>query len=374
MNFIGTIVFEKKPVEGSRRNSEGAFLDLKDGRIMHAYSHFIGGADWDDCNLAACYSDDDGRTWYGEDILVTMADDGLTHDPKNPQNIMEISLMRMRNSDIGLFYEIRRTLLDTRLVLRRSSDEGKTWSGPVICSTSIGYHCICHDRVIRLSNGRILAPDSIFRIRLDDLDFTDPTAPEKAWDGYGDCIFHVSDDDGLTWCETPGRIKLAVPATNNGLQEPMVIELKNGVLWCLSRTDLGRQYESYSMNRGETWTAPQPSRFTSPLSPMVIKRVAKTDSLIAVWNPVPVTISENYKANKWWQVYPKRSPLVAAISRDDGQIWEDFKYLDGNEPDLPGQFSYPALHILKDAFLVSYMDQMRGGISMKIKRVEFAEL
>jgi hypothetical protein len=199
MNFIGTLVYEKKPVQGSRRNSEGAFLEMRDGRILHAYSHFIGGADWDDCCIAACWSDDRGRTWYGEDIFVTMEDDGLTHDPANPQNIMEVSLMRMRNGDVGLFYEIRRSLLDTRLVLRRSSDECRTWSDPVVCSVPLGYHCICHDRVIRLRDGRILAPDSLFRIKRTDLDFADPTTPEKTWDGYGDCFFHVSDDDGLTW-------------------------------------------------------------------------------------------------------------------------------------------------------------------------------
>jgi hypothetical protein len=107
---------------------------------------------------------------------------------------------------------------------------------------------------------------------------------------------------------------------------------------------------------------------------MVIKRIPGLNYLAAVWNPVPVTVSENYKANNWWQVYPKRSPLVIAISRDDGQNWEDFKVFDGNEPDLPGQFSYPALHITEDAFLVSYLSAIRGGISMKIKRIEFGEL
>ena len=53
------------PGEGNPRNSEGAFLRLRDGRILFAYSRYIGTDAGDDaeCEIAGIYSYDNGETW-----------------------------------------------------------------------------------------------------------------------------------------------------------------------------------------------------------------------------------------------------------------------------------------------------------------------
>jgi sialidase-1 len=69
---IGDIVLEMPPKEGNPRNSEGAFIDLKDGSIAFMYSHFIGDTSKDaaPAAIAKCVSSDGGKTWSKREIII----------------------------------------------------------------------------------------------------------------------------------------------------------------------------------------------------------------------------------------------------------------------------------------------------------------
>ena len=41
-SIAAPVVLELAPGTGNPRNSEGAFLELKDGKILFVYSHFFG--------------------------------------------------------------------------------------------------------------------------------------------------------------------------------------------------------------------------------------------------------------------------------------------------------------------------------------------
>jgi sialidase-1 len=150
---VGKTVFEMPPAEGNPRNSEGAFIELSDGRLMFVYSHYIGDSYADDAAaaIAKCYSSDRGETWSQRQIIVMP-------DEHKVRNIMSVSLLRMKNGDIGLFYLIRYGWHDMRLHLRRSSDEGETWGEPICCINAPGYFVTNNDRVVRLSSGRLIIP------------------------------------------------------------------------------------------------------------------------------------------------------------------------------------------------------------------------
>ena len=343
------LMLDIPPGPGNPRNSEGAFLELKDGRILFIYSRFEDsphpvsrpGADHAKARLAARFSGDGGETWSKDTIITTPEED-------KAMNVMDVSLLRMQNGDIGMFYNLRRSWLDLRLQLRRSSDEGLTWGQPVQCIPVAGYWVVLNDRIVRLSSGRLVVPANLHRQRID---FT-PAEPD-AWgskkvDSRGIAFFFLSDDDGRTWREAPGFGTISVPYTNTGLQETGVVELHNGVLWAFCRTDLSRQYEFFSSDGGETWSQPGPSRFTSPASPMSIKRIPNTDRFLAIWNPAP-----NYETRPIKPTGGDRTPLVGATGPGPGGEWTPAYVIEGQDG-VDAGYHYTAIHFTKDAVLLAY--------------------
>ncbi|MDY5348033.1 MAG: sialidase family protein [Candidatus Ventricola sp.] len=299
-------LFDLPPSPGNPRNSEGAFLALRDGRILFVYSHFSGSVQ-DDAAAELWALTLDGDTASPPAPLIPAPDDGA-------QNLMSVSLLRMANGDIGLFYLRRHGQTSLEMVLRRSGDEGKTWSSPTPVTARAGYFVVNNDRVCRLTGGSILVPAAEHKkfLRADGSVYFDPRA---------EAVFFRSDDDGQSFYELPGKgVMPYADACGSGLQEPGVLELRDGRLWSWARTDLGSQWEMFSFTGGQSWTPPAPSRFTSPLSPMCVRRLAD-GTLLALYNPVPLYNGRSAYARGVWT--GGRTPLALRLSQDDGQTWND---------------------------------------------------
>ena len=102
------VVLELNPSANNPRNSEGSMIELRDGRLMFTYSHFYGGSRDDaPAYIAALFSEDRGKTWQDEVVLV----------PNAWKNVMSVSLLRFQ-SGLGLFYLERHSLTDMRIVLK----------------------------------------------------------------------------------------------------------------------------------------------------------------------------------------------------------------------------------------------------------------
>ena len=161
--MLGKIILDLPPSPGNPRNSEGAMLRLNDGSILFIYSRFCGSDAADDAaaDLYALISDDEGEHFHSLGPVVF-------HAETSAKNVMSVSLLRMENGDIGLFYLERRGETDMRMMLRRSADEGRTWTDPAICMPNSGYYVVNNDRVLRLCSGRILLPAALHRLSLRD--------------------------------------------------------------------------------------------------------------------------------------------------------------------------------------------------------------
>lgn len=93
------------PGEDNLRYSEGDFIHLKDGRIRFVYRHFTDGADdHSKAYLAARHSSDDGQTWPPTDMVI-LRNEG-------DWNIMSVSLLRLNDESIALFYLSKNSMLD----------------------------------------------------------------------------------------------------------------------------------------------------------------------------------------------------------------------------------------------------------------------
>ena len=309
---IGEVVHMIETGENNPRNSEGAFITLNNNNILFVYTKFIGKTAQD--NSKACIASVlfDGEEWTDNGVIISPEE----HKVKN---IMGVSLLRMQNDDIGLFYLVRKGWDDLRMVLRRSKDEGKTWGEPKYCMKHKGYYEVNNDRVIRLKRGRIIIPASFYRFN----------GKYNPYSFKGTGVFFISDDDGETWKESWNICTMPVQRSMSGLQEPGIVELKTGDLWAWFRTDMGFQYESFSMDCGGTWTPPQPSVFTSPDSPMSMKMIE--GNLLAVLNPIPAHFGSQ----------GRRTPLVLAVQ--DGRKWTGYKYLESIYSTNKG-YCYTAIH------------------------------
>lgn len=353
----GGSVFDLPPRAEAARNSEGAFIDLKDGSVLFIYTRFdgnpdpiAGAEDSAKSRLAARISRDRGATWSADTIIATP-------EGETSMNVMQVSLLRMQNGDIGMFYNLRRSWLDNRTFLRRSSDDGRTWGTPVQIQSKAGYWIVIQDRAIRLSSGRIVVPTALHpeRVTITPEEAVAVRMDESPWrarkiDQRGKCSFFLSDDDGRTWRESTSHLYLSSPYTQTGLQEPGVVELRPGVIWGWARTDLGRQYEFFSFDDGETWTEPRPSRFTSPAVPMSIKRIPNSERFLAIWNPVPPYAT---RMPRDLPIGRGRTPLVGASGSGPTGEWTAPRLVDGVEG-VDAAIHYCAIHFVSDGVLLGY--------------------
>jgi hypothetical protein len=317
------------------RNSEGAFVTLRDGRVLFVYTRYYGKswADHATADIVGRYSAGGGRSWSKADRIIVKNEGRL--------NVMSVSLLRLQDGRIALFYLKKDAVDDCRPYVRFSRDEGESWSKPVLCIPERGYFVVNNDRVIQLRDGRILMPAAFHRIRCGE----DSTKPPVT-DSRGIAMAFFSDDGGRIWKESANWLVIPVPGWS-GLQEPGAIELQDGRLYGWARTDTGRQWEFGSGDRGVTWSPPVRSRFRSPCSPLCMKRVPSTGDLLAVWNDHdPKWKMKKARPSSWG-----RTPLALGVSSDDGRSWRHRRLI---ETDPRRGFCYTAIHFTDDAVLLAY--------------------
>lgn len=313
------------------RNSEADIIELKDGSLLLGWTDFYEGdaADHGPARIVGKISTDGGRNW-GEKYTLIENDGG--------RNVMEVNFMRLKNDDIAIFYCRKETQsTDCRVMMQTSSDEGKTWGNPKQLSPSGNYTGLTNGRSIRLRTGRILL---------------------ETWvdnhDDEASCYCLITDDEGETW-----RTSEYVKPAGGGCWENVCIELKDGKVLMLLRTQLGSQYKCISSDGGETWSEPVPTMLTGSAAPAALTRVPKTGDILVIWTHNPDAITRAPDAPG----YGRRNPLTSAISKDEGETWENFKNLEEVPDDA---WAYPAVTWVDSRALVTYFNY-KGGLSLKLK-------
>lgn len=270
------------------RNSEGDIIVLRDGRLLACWSRFYGG-DEDNARaeIAARTSADAGGTW-GEPFVL--------QENVGRENVMSASLLRERRSgDLLLFYGVKNSVTDMKFYCRRSSDEAQTWAEPVLVTPLDAYNVINNARVIQLSSGRLLAPTEFC---------------EEVWSAREHLRTYMcySDDGGGTWRAADG----IVDAPKRGAMEPGLVELRDGRVLQIIRTQTGQIFKSYSSDEGLTWTLPEALGVASPEAPSTIARLPGTGDLVLFHNSTVDLAADHCGA---------RCPLSVAVSQDEGLTW-----------------------------------------------------
>lgn len=365
------IVLQFDPTPGNRRNSEGAFVTLNDGRLLFAWSKFLSdkGGDQEPSVIVCRTSDDDGQTWTKEDRVLVQPE-GAAH------NVMSVSLLRLQDGRIALLYlskeEKANGAHQCRPEIRFSDDEMETLSPPIPLTLSTDYHVANNDRLIQLEDGTLILPVAQHRFGIAP-QLSDEGKPYLQFKAPGLVFCFLSRDGGQSWTESINSVYRAFP-DGSGLQEPGVLPVHDGRLWLWARTSWkdgeahARQWQTFSEDSGSTWSEPEPSVFASPCSPLSMKHIPSTGDLLAVWNDHSGRFPFADRADV-------RSPLVGALSSDEGVTWKAHFLLE-NEPEHG--YCYTTIHFTDDAVLLAYCagsPQQGGRLNrLRMRRILLSEL
>lgn len=336
------VVLDLPPSPDNPRNSEGDFIQLHNGRILFVYTRFTGGSgDHAAAFLASRYSDDGGCTWSKEDQMV-VANEG-------DMNVMSVSLLRLHDDTIALFYLRKNAEDDCRPLMRLSRDEAATWSAPVLCIPKpIGYYVVNNDRVVQTKKGRLIIPASLHALKGD------------PFSSRGRVVCYLSDDSGGTWRASKTMLD-APPSFRTGFQEPGIVQLPDGKLLMLLRNDSGVLYRSFSVDDGETWSEATATTLKTPVSPASFEMIPGTNTLLLLWNDHS-GIPEALKG--------KRTPLTLALSKDNGETWSTGCTVEDNPA---GWYCYTAMMFTDTHLLLGYCagdTKLMSGLSLtRITRI-----
>ena len=244
---ICTLLVEATPDRS--RQTEASIIKLQDGRLFMAWTDFTG-QDWHDngpAQMMAMHSSDNGTTW-SQPVLIQENIGGC--------NVMVASLIQLPSGRI-LFCFHRKNVesSDCHLLAKWSDDNGRTWSDHVQVTYGQQYYwCGTNDRLIQLKSGQILLPAG-----------TSPPDSEPILTTF------ASDDDGQTW--TPSEKPILIPKDNN-YAEPVVVERADGSVLMIIRNRSGFMRYAKSLDDGNTWqpwAIPDSTCPSTPFSPAYCK-------------------------------------------------------------------------------------------------------
>ena len=323
------------------------------GRLWAAW---VAGGDNEDAFAVLSTSDDDGVTWSAARLVIDPPE--ALHQVK--QRTLVGNLWSDPTGRLWFFFDRSLGYFDGRAgvwatVCEDPDADRPTWSKP----TRI-WHGSTLNKPIVLSNGDWLLPVSLWPRR-----HIRPTVNRKdakgieGLDGFEKRFrelddlrmahVFVSSDRGKTWSRRGG-----VEIPDSQFDEHMLVELKDGRIWLLARTVAGPLAESFSSDRGATWSRPRLSRIAHVSSRFHIRRL-QSGVLLMVKHGY---IDENPG---------RRTRLMAFLSPDDGKTWKGGLMLDERSG-----VSYPDAIQSKDGSIYVLYDRNRATDS-EILMAKFTE-
>jgi predicted neuraminidase len=243
------------------------------------------------------YSNDAGKSWSSPKVVVDIEgsarafDPTLWHDPDGKLWLI------YNHGDIkkNQHYICYTTTTD-------SESDNPTWSKPQKMDIDIPIP-FRMNKPIALSSGEWLSPLSWA-----------PSMKKKKWlPRYNYQGVVISHDKGQSW-SAHGKVEALAWALEN-----MMVELQDGTIWMLIRAGGGTLWESYSTDRGVTWSEGQPTEIVNPGSRFFIGRL-KSGKILLINQPLK----------------KGRTGMYVAFSEDDGKTFSKPLMIDERE-----NVSYP---------------------------------
>jgi len=193
--------------------------------------------------------------------------------------------------------------------------------------------------------------------------------------GHHTVLTYTSKDEGKSWIAS-NIIDLGGVGNHSGVMESTLVQLKDGRLWMLLRTNWGNFWQTFSDNDGLTWKETGPTNIDASSSPGIIKRL-KSGNLVLVWNRLFPEGKTEYPlrggdgnlsevpAN--WQ----RDELSIMFSSDDGKSWSK-PVVFAKVTQKGEQLSYPYVFEVKPGKLW-ITTSFRGDLGINLYEKDFVD-
>lgn len=314
MKAFKEMIFTEKPTANCHAST---VLPLPDGSVAAAW---FGGTKEGRNDVTIWFSRREKGVWSKPKSVE--ARKGIPH--WNPV------LFLRKDGAVCLLFKVGKSISTWRTFISESDNGAVTFGKPreLVEGDASGGRGPVKNKIIRLSNGNILAPAS---------------TEKKGWIAFTD----LSEDEGKTW-QKQKRIETRQisPILNakNGytrnavaIIQPTLWENPLGCVHMLARTSAGFIYRSDSEDYGKTWCRAYQTALPNNNSGIDLVKTDKNE-LYLVWNPV----GENWG---------ERSPLILSRSCDNGASFETVMTLE----DKPGgEYSYPAIEYLGGVLHITY--------------------
>ncbi len=275
-----------------------------------------------------------GGSWEKENDVAIWAARRIGGKWETPRKLADVRgtamwnpvLFQKQDGGIILFYKVGETISVWKTWFIESRDNGESFSAPreLVPGDESGGRGPVKNKPIRLHDGTVLAPASW---------------EGRTWDAFVD----ISEDDCRTW-QTSELVPLRRASYNvqmlhrpydkhyiygEGVIQPTLWEDAGGGVHMLLRSTSSRIFRSDSADGGRTWCTAYDTGLPNNNSGIDLVKM-RGGELALVYNPrenLP-----NYNKGP-------RTPLTVAISRDNGDHFEELCVLENGR----GHFSYPAV-------------------------------
>lgn len=339
----------KPPIALEIEGRLGYAARLADGRLLLVTGDCRPREKWDDLSITqpiyGRFSSDEAATWSDSQLLFHLPGPGFLHMvlPLGTRD-GAIHLVGFDISQYSPPVDWSKPTADIWHTVSR--DGGKSWETPQNIDWGHRYTGALNS-IIELKSGRILVVFS----------YLDETRERGFF--VSDAIY--SDDGGKTWHQSKNDVPVdsGGKGVESGAAEPVVVELADGRVWMVIRTQAGYLFESYSRDGGETWSPAQRTIFRASNAPAGVLRL-KDGRLVLIWNN---EIGEPFMHG----ISYSRLSLVMAIQDENG--WHGYREVAPPfGPEDKAAAHYPFLVELSDGdILVGYGDWGRASRPRKRK-------
>ncbi len=282
--MVQEILFEKAPFASCHAST---ITQTQSGKLLCAY---FGGSEEGEKDVGIWLSEKTSSGWSTPRLIA--------EDPETP--CWNPVLFTLPSGEVLLFYKVGPHPACWSAVMKRSHDEGKSWSSKE--DLPAGIVGPVKNKPLLLEDGTLLCGSSI-----------------ESWRRWG-CWIDSTSDGGLSWNKSqPINLKDHL----YGIIQPTLFFTPEGKLRLLARS---RGIDSIciatSEDLGKTWSEAIPIDLPNPNA--AIDAVHLHDGrILLVYN----------------HSVDQRTPLNVALSEDGGDHWRIFLTLE----EAPGEYSYPSI-------------------------------